>query len=338
MRQESVAILMPPQASLFELATPVGVWGSGRAEVAGKSPFDLVVCTPTPDEATNTTAGLSITGCKELSAARDAELVVVPTWPARELHGPDGSLDSVTVAALRRGCDEIVAFIIEAHSRGATIVGLCLGAFAVAESGLLDSREAVTHWALRDLFCQLFPEVNYNGDPLYVDHGSIVTSAGSAAALDCCLHLVRRRHGATVATQVARSMVTPPHREGNQTQFVPPRDEIDDAGLSTALSLALAYATDHLTEITTMTQLASGAGMSRRSLERAFLSELAVTPAAWLLGQRILRARLILETTNMSIEQVAAEAGLGSAASLQRYFRERMATTPRAYRAAFGTT
>lgn len=332
MRHESIAILVPPFASLYELATPVGVWGSGRAAVDGRSPFRVSVCSPLPGAPTASTAGLSIAGMQSLEAARGADLVVVPTWPVSREDPTGRNLDTEAL----RGCEEIVSLLGQASAWGATVVGLCLGAFAVAESGLLDGTEAVTHWALREQFQERFSAVTYASDPLYVDNGNVVTSAGSAAALDCCLHLVRRSHGERVATQVARSMVTPPHRDGGQTQFVPPPDDDGRNRLSVTLAAAVAYANDNLESLRSVTHLAEAVGTSRRSLERAFAAELSVAPGAWLLSQRLLRARFVLETTRLPIEQAAAAAGFGSAASLQRHFREQLATTPRAYRLAFG--
>lgn len=322
MRQQLVAVLVPPDASLFELATPIAVWGSGRATLNGQSPFQLAVCTPDPHRRTESTAGIQLGGMDPLTAADRADLVLVPTWP---VHGVS--------ASLQEGCALIVEALVAANDRGATVVGLCLGAFAVAEAGLLEGRDAVTHWAHREHFRSRFPDVSYRDEALYVDHGDVVTSAGSAAALDCCLHLVRQVQGVEVATQIARSMVTPPHREGNQTQFVPPDQQHQRVG---SLGTTLGFALKNLDSIHSVADLATGTGMSRRSLERAFALELAVSPAQWLGEQRVVRARLLLETTSMSIDEVAERSGLGSAPSLRRHFRSRLSTTPTAYRAAFG--
>ena len=334
--RQTIAVLVPPEASLFEVATPIGVWGAGRegrgeGRVAGSqddrsvpSPFRLIVASPEPGQATQSTAGILLGGMEPLEAVRDADLVIVPTWPSVE--GP--------------GCTEILECLRDAGERGAIVVGLCLGAFAVAEAGLLDGREAVTHWAHRERFSARFPSVSYQGDALYVDHGDVVTSAGSAAALDCCLHLVRQSHGAKVATTIARSMVTPPHRQGSQTQFVPPEPALNQSGepepgTDRSLAATLEHAMRNLGSIQTVSDLASQIGMSRRSLERAFAEELGVSPAKWLNSQRLLRARLLLETTVLSVDVVAARSGLGSAPSLRRHFRSELSTTPMAYRNAF---
>ncbi len=336
--RQTIAVLVPPEASLFEVATPVGVWGAGRegraeGRAAGsqddssvQSPFRLLVASPEPGQATQSTGGILLGGLQPLDAVRDADLVIVPTWPAVE--GP--------------GCAQILQCLRDAGERGAIVVGLCLGAFAVAEAGLLDGREAVTHWAHRERFSARFPSVSYKGDALYVDHGDVVTSAGSAAALDCCLHLVRQSHGAKVATKIARSMVTPPHRQGSQTQFVPPepalsrgQDGEPEPGMDRTLAATLEHAMQNLGSIQTVSDLASQVGMSRRSLERAFAVELGVSPARWLNSQRLLKARLLLETTVLSVDVVAARSGLGSAPSLRRHFRSELSTTPTAYRNAF---
>lgn len=337
MRQQRVAVLVPPNATLFELATPIGIWGSGRADVDGDSPFDLVVCSPDPEGSTRTTAGLSISGMMPLEAATDADVLVIPTWPI----GPGGGLLSgaLTPHQVAAGCAAIVDVVRNAAGRfeergSGVIAGLCLGAFAVAEAGLLSSREAVTHWAYREVFADKHPDVIFENNALYVDHGTVVTSAGSAAAMDCCLHLIREEHGAEVATQVARSMVTPPHREGSQTQFVPPESVSCDSR-SSSLAAVLEYALSNLEPVSSVNELASVGGMSRRTLERMFAAELGVTPADWLGDQRVLRARLLLETTSLSIDDIARVSGLGSAPSLRRHFRLRLLTTPTAYRNTF---
>ena len=332
--RQVIAVLVPPEASLFEVATPIGVWGAGREgravdnqdESSTQPPFQLIVASPEPSRATQSTAGILLGGLQPLEAVREAGLVIVPTWPAIE----------------QSGCSEILQCLRDAGDRGAIVVGLCLGAFAVAEAGLLDGREAVTHWAHRERFSARFPAVSYKNDALYVDHGDVVTSAGSAAALDCCLHLVRQSHGAKVATKIARSMVTPPHRQGSQTQFVPPEVGMNrgqygesEPGMDRSLAVILEHAIENLGSLRTVGDLAGQVGMSRRSLERAFAEELGVSPAKWLNSQRLLRARLLLETTVLSVDVVATRSGLGSAPSLRRHFRSELSTTPMAYRNAF---
>lgn len=342
MRQFEIAILVPPRASLFELATPIGVWGSGRgATLVETSPFSLTVCGP--DSTIDSNSGLHIGGLRPMAEAKTADMVVVPTWPTSWEANDE---DQAQVGQCGSGqcelgqCEAIVEAIRSANKRGATVVGLCLGAFAVAEAGLLEGREAVTHWAHRERFARLFPAVTYAKDALYVDHGDVVTSAGSAAALDCCLHLVRSKHGAEVATRIARSLVTPPHREGNQTQYVPPNsvsnqpEGSNDDGVG-GLASILHYALSNLDAIGSVADLVDAAGMSRRSLERAFANELAVTPSHWLADQRVHRARVLLETTDLSIEDVATRSGHGSAPSLRRHIRDALGTTPTAYRSAF---
>lgn len=326
MRQQSICVMVPPRASLFELATPVGVWGAGRANHNGEVPFALTAASPSADRPVATTAGLVIGGMVGLGAAAPVDLVVIPTWPVGADLTPPEQAD----------CRAIVAQARAAHERGSTVVGLCLGAFAVAEAGLVDGRQAVTHWAHRDRFSARFPAVTYARDSLYVDLGDVVTSAGSAAALDCCLYLVRQSHGAEVATRLARSLVTSPHRAGNQTQYVPPDTGPGSAGASGHLGRVLAEATGAIGAIITVSDLARRAGMSRRSLERAFAASLAVSPAEWLIDQRVERARLLLEKSEYSVEEVASRVGFGSAATLRRHFRKRLLTTPTAYRAQFG--
>lgn len=330
MRQTSVAIVVPPTATLYELATPIGVWDNTRVRSGAADPFAVTVCSPHSSGSVMSSAGLTIAGFEPLAAAATADLVIVPTWPVAvfELDAPEDN----DAHSVRVGCEDIISELRRAARRGATVVGLCLGAFAVAEAGLVEGREAVTHWAYRRNFSERFPGVRYRDDSLYIDHGDVVTSAGSAAAMDCCLHLVRARHGEHVATGLARSMVTPPHRAGGQTQFVPPSPGTTHAG---TLAVVLDLAMKRLGDLESVADLAAAAQLSRRTLERLFMAELGVSPAAWLVDQRLQRARLLLETSDLSIEAVAQRTGLGTSASLRRHFRANLATTPTAYRQTF---
>jgi len=261
--------------------------------------------------------GIDLAGLVNLDdVAPTADMIIIPTWPIATEPVP-----------LR-----LVETLIAAHANGARLVGLCLGAFATAATGLLDTQAATTHWRYRHQFQTDYPSIRFEPNALYVDLDTCITSAGSAAALDCCIHLLRRDHGADVAARVARSMVTAPHRDGAQSQFAstPPIEYSDDP-----MSSALSTASEQIAAITSVAELAAIAGTSRRSLERHIRDRLGTTPAAWIDEQRIVLACRLLETTNLSIEATAARAGYGSTPTLRRSFRARRGTTPTSYRTAF---
>lgn len=316
MRQK-VVVAVPDGGSLFEIATPLRVWGRDPGEPDWPV-SDLVACAAS----TASTAGtalppLSLAGLADLAThARDADMIIVPTWPVDHTPVPD----------------ELVGGLRAAHDRGARIVGLCLGAFALAAAGLLDGRRAVTHWRYAEDFARRFPSVHWDRDPLYVDLGPVVTSAGSAAALDCCLHLVRTDHGAEAAALVARSLVTAPHRSGGQSQFaaVAPLGTADD-WLGGLLCAALA----ELRAVRSVGDLVTRSAMSRRSLERLFRDRLGCSPRSWLIDQRIQLARNLLETTDLGIEEVADSVGFGSPQALRREFQQALRVSPTSYRRSF---
>ncbi|MCP3935068.1 MAG: AraC family transcriptional regulator, partial [Actinomycetia bacterium] len=247
MRQK-VVVVVPEGGSLFEISTPIGIWGPDRGPIRDFD-VDFVACGVENSDVT-VSAGLALSGLGLLDDhLDDADLIIVPTWPILARPVPPSLSDRLE----------------RAHEQGSRIVGLCLGAFAVASTGLLDGLGAVTHWRYRDRFESMFPLVRFDPNTLYVDHESIVTSAGSAAAIDCCLHLVRRDHGAETAATIARSMVTAPHRSGAQSQFAsaPPIPQGGDS-----LSRALAAAAENIGDIAGVDDLTALAATSRRSLER----------------------------------------------------------------------
>lgn len=315
MTRQRVVSVVPAGGSLFEIATPVGIWGPDRARNANLE-IDFVAC-GLESSTVQIEGGMSLGGLELLAThIGRADVVVVPTWPVSLGPPPDKLVDMLSAA----------------HAGGATIVGLCLGAFAVAPTGLLDGKGAVTHWRYREQFEHSFPDVRFEPDTLYVDNDTVVTSAGSAAAVDCCLHLVRRDHGAEAAATIARSMVTAPHRAGAQSQFAsaPPIEVTDDP-----VSQALALASERIADIGSVDDLAELTKESRRSLERHMQALLGVTPKAWIDEQRIITACRLLETTDHSIDRVATEAGYGSTPTLRRAFQTWRGTTPTAYRTMF---
>ncbi|MER7986603.1 helix-turn-helix domain-containing protein [Streptomyces noursei] len=307
-----VALVRPPQ-STFELGCAAEVFGIERTGIQVRYAFE--VCTERPGPVA-TLAGYDMFVPAGLAALDRADTVVVPGWlPPEEPPAP------AVVRALRR-----------AHDRGARLVSICSGAFALGHAGLLDGRRATTHWARADQLAALFPAVQVDPDVLYVDHGDVATSAGAGAGIDLCLHLVRADHGAGYAAQVARSMVMPPHREGGQLQYTAPPHPIQ---LDGSLAPLLEWMTARLGEPLPVEELAAREGVSARTLARRFADQLGVSPGQWLLARRIAAARELLESTDLPLEAVARRVGLSSPTNLRRRFLRAVGTTPGAYRRAF---
>ena len=251
-----------------------------------------------------------------LDALDRADTVVVPGWlPAEEPPSP------AVVRTLRR-----------AHSCGVRVVSICSGAFALAHAGLLDGRQATTHWALADELAARFPNVQVDPDVLYVDHGDVATSAGAGAGIDLCMHLVRSDQGAGYAAHIARTMVMPPHREGGQMQYSAPPHP---AQIDGTLAPLLEWITERLSEPVTVESLAAHAGVSARTLTRRFGDQLGTSPGQGLLAQRITTARDLLESSGLPLDAIARRVGLSSATNLRRRFLNTLGTTPGAYRRAF---
>jgi transcriptional regulator GlxA family with amidase domain len=304
-----VVALALPDVVAFDLSVPAQVFG--RYE----GPYAFEACAERAGRVPTTT-GFSVHVDRGLEALAQADTVIVPGFdpPAWELSG-------AVLAALRA-----------AHARGARVGSICTGAFALAEAGLLDGRRATTHWAHAARLARMYPAVEVDPDVLYVDEGDVVTSAGVAAGIDLCLHLVRHDAGAEAANAIARQIVVAPHRDGGQAQFVDaPLPAADERGLAPTRAGAL----DRRREPLTVAAMAVHAGCSERTFARRFRSETGTTPLQWLLRERVLHARRLLEATDLAIEDVACEAGFGTAASLRTHFRRSTATSPVAYRRAF---
>lgn len=311
-RHRVVALVSPPQ-STFELSCAAEVFGLSRAGLA--NPYEFQVCAENPGPVA-TLAGYDMAVAAGLDALRTADTVVIPGWQ------PPGTAASPAVrTALRR-----------AYRRGARIVAICSGAFLLAEAGLLDGRRATTHWRLAEQLAHRFPAVEVAADVLYVDHGDVATSAGTAAGIDLCLHLVRSDQGVAYAAQVARHMVMPPHREGGQLQYAP---AAATAPPGTSLAPVLEWAAGRIDEPLSIDDLAARARMSPRTLARRFTEQLGVSPGRWLLAQRLSAARALLEETDLAVETISARVGLSSATNLRRRFHRAVGTTPAAYRRAF---
>lgn len=305
-----VVALVRPVQSTFELGCAVEVFGTRRPGVSQH--YEFAVCTQTPG-LVPTSAGYAISVSQDLSALESADTVIIPGWLPVE-----APLSARVRSAL-----------LLAHERGARLVTICSGVFALARTGLLDGRSATTHWGRAEQLRREFPQVRVEPDRLYVDHGDVATSAGAGAGFDLCLHLVRKDHGAAHAALLARHMVMPPHREGGQAQYVPsssPGDVLD--GL-------LVWAGARLATPLSVEDMATHLGVSPRTLTRRFAGQLGTSPGAWLLSRRVAAARAMLEETDLPVEAIAARVGLNSAVNLRRRFRAQVGTTPGAYRRAF---
>jgi transcriptional regulator GlxA family with amidase domain len=310
-----VAVVAFDRISPFHLSVPCVVFGEDRSG-GGLPEFDFRVCAAETGALT-TTAGFSIAVTHGLETLADAHTIIVPSWRDPGEAPPAALLDALRAA----------------HARGAQLVGLCLGAFVLAAAGILEGRPASTHWAWADDFARRYPRVRLDPDVLYVDDGNVMTSAGTAAGLDCCLHVLRKMCGAQVANYVARRLVVPPHRQGGQAQFVqqpmPPNLRGD------RLSGLLDWVSGNLDMPHTLDTLAGRALMSRRTFTRRFRLATGTTVGAWLLAQRLARAQQLLESSDASVEAIAGIAGFGSTASLRQHFADAFRTSPSAWRREF---
>jgi transcriptional regulator GlxA family with amidase domain len=313
MTRHTVAIVAPDGVSPFHLAVPCAVFAEDHP---GGPAFRCLVCRLERGPIA-TTAGFRIDAAFDLDALDQAQTIIVPTWPDPDRQPPAALLD-----ALRR-----------AHGRGAQVVGLCLGTYVLAAAGLLDGRRATTHWVAADDFARRFPRVHLDPDVLYVDEGQILTSAGTAAGLDCCLYLLRRMAGIEAANRVARRLVVPPHRTGGQAQFIPRPLPADSR--TSGLSDLIAWTRAHLDQPHDLDTLAERARMSRRTFTRHFRQMTGMTVLGWLLNERLALSQHLLETTDRSIELVAEEAGFGSAMSFRHHFRLAFGVSPTTWRRTF---
>ena len=314
-RAPIVAVVAFDGISPFHLSVPCIVFGDDFS-AGGLPRFDLRVCAAAPGTL-RTTAGFTMNAPHGLEAIAAADIVIVPTWSD----------------ALQTPIDPLLDALRAAHARGAQMVGLCLGAFILAAAGILDGRPATTHWAWAERFARRYPAIRVDAAVLYVDDGDVLTSAGTAASLDCCLHLLRRRYGACAANYVARRLVVPPHRQGSQAQFVEQPVGID--ARDGRMSALLGWVQQHLSEPHSLDSLAERALMSRRTFTRRFKQATGTTVGAWLLGARLARAQQLLETTEESIDGIAQTARFGSAVSLRQHFAQAFNTSPSAYRREF---
>lgn len=308
-----VAVVAFEGISPFHLSVPCVVFGEG---LAPDSPFDLVVCSVDPAPV-RTSAGFALTALPSLRALQKADVVIVPSWRDVNERPPEALLRALRAA----------------HARGALIVGLCLGSHVLAEAGLLAGGRATTHWEYAPLFAQRFTDVKVEADVLYVQEGRVLTSAGTAAGLDACLHLVRLQLGGERANQLARRLVIPPHREGGQSQYI--QQPLPKARTGTRLGRLMDEVRARLHESHSLDSLAHEAGLSRRTLTRQFKALTGTSVQVWLLAERVQLAQRLLERGPLSIERVAEQAGFGSAESFRLQFRQSVGVSPSQWRKTF---
>jgi transcriptional regulator GlxA family with amidase domain len=308
-----VAALVCEGVAPFELGVLCEAWGIDRTDTGGPT-FDFSVCAAEPGRVT-TSMGFGLEVEHGLDKVAEADLVTVPAKPR------DEATPAPVLEALRA-----------AYDRGARLLSVCTGAFVLGEAGLLDGRECTTHWRYVDELEDRFPKARVNCSVLYVDEDPVLTSAGSAAGLDACLHLIRKEYGARVANDVARRMVVPPQREGGQAQFVQTPVAVPSGD---TLRPLLAWMQEHLDEEMDVASLARRASMSPRTFARRFRAETGTTPHQWVTSQRLLLAEQLLEESEASIDLVASRSGFGNAATLRHHFAAARGTTPQAYRRTF---
>ncbi len=300
----------------FEFGVAVEVFGLSRPEM-GPDWYRFAVA-GIDDGEMRATGGVRFVVDGSLELLSQADTIIVPGWRGVETPVP---------AAL---CDALN----KAHDRGARILSICSGVFVLAAAGLLSGKRATTHWRYTDILKQRYPDILVTPDVLYVDEGNVLTSAGSAAGLDLCLHLIRRDFGIVAANMVARRLVVPPHRDGGQAQFI--TQAVPKPHESSRLGPLLDHMRAHLGGDHSVDVLAARAGMSTRTFLRRFEATTGLTPSRWLLAERLTRARDLLEMSDASIETVAGIAGFGTSATLRHHFRKHLSTTPAAYKEAFG--
>jgi transcriptional regulator GlxA family with amidase domain len=314
-----VVVLALPGVIPFELAIAARVFGAALGP-SGRALYSVTTCT-LDGRPVQTADDYSIAVNHDASALRTAQTVVIP--PARDQSIFDGDQLSPPVSAA-------LALIPE----GTRVMAICTGAFVLAAAGMLDGRRVTTHWQEAPLLQQLRPGVRVDADVLFVDDGDLLTSAGVAAGVDLCLHVIRHDHGSEVANEVARSCVVPPWRDGGQAQYI--RRPVPEPSESTT-ARARAWALEHLDRPVTLAELAEQARMSVRTFTRRFRDEVGLSPGQWLVGQRVEHARTLLESTDLPIDQVAERAGFGTAASLRQHLGASTGISPHAYRRTFHT-
>lgn len=312
--RHTVAVAVTEGAPIFEISIPVEIFGRLRPGMPDLG-YDVRVCNPESGPALSGGGFLAPTG-DTYATLTTADTVIVPAVRDATVEPPPDLVEAVQAA----------------HANGARVASLCSGAFVLAAAGLLDGRRATTHWVYGEEFRTRFPAVDFDPAVLYIDHGDVLTSAGTTAGIDLCLAMIATDHGADVANTLARRLVAPTHRSGGQAQYV----ETPAAGVGRdSLSPLLDWMLTNLAEPLTVADLARQANLAERTLIRRFHTAVGTTPGKWLTAQRVLHARRLLETTDLPVERVASAAGLGGAANLRHHFTEVVGVAPSDYRRSF---
>ena len=308
-----IVLLTIPGLAPFEFGVICEIFGIDRSESGGPT-FDFTIATADPGPV-RTSLGFDMFIQNGLDVAADADLIAVPA------HG------------IERVDERYLEVIRAAEARGAWVLSVCSGAFALAQAGILHGRKATTHWMHTTKLAEWYPATEVDADVLFVEDRKVVTSAGTAAGIDAALHIVRRELGAAATNVIARRMVVPPQRDGGQSQYI--QSPVQECK-SDSFAIVTEWMLEHLDEDLTVDQLARRALMSSRTFARRFRADMGTTPAAWLNRQRILRAQQLLEETDYSLEIVAQDTGFGTAAVMRHHFLKVLQTTPTSYRRTFG--
>ncbi|MCM3897761.1 helix-turn-helix domain-containing protein [Gordonia sputi] len=309
-----VAAILHGNVALFEFGVLNEVFGLDRTGYGGP-PFDFRICAPDPSQPLSIGNGASIVATHGLDAARDVDLVAIPGGSTSGEY-PEEVLDTVRAVV----------------DNGGRVLTVCSGAFVAAAAGLLDGRRCTTHWAYGEKLARMYPAARVDTDVLFVDDGPVTTSAGTAAGIDAALHLVREEIGHEAANLIARRMVVPPHRDGGQRQFVDtPIPECGSQGFAEMLN----WLVENLDREVRVDEMAARMHMSPRTFARRFGDEVGVSPHKWLTEQRVAHARRLLETTSLPMEQIATQAGFGSATLLRHHFASAVGVSPATYRRRF---
>lgn len=309
----TVAIVASEGFSTFHFSVPLILFGAGTGE---KSRFTRYICAENPGLIWSK-EGTAVHATHDFGMLAQSDIVIVPFWR---------QVDEKPSPALLEA-------LVKARINGATLVGLCLGTFVLAYAGVLDHRQAATHWEFEKAFQRLFPQVNLDVNVLYTEDDGIITSAGTAAALDCCLYVIRQHCGASVANQIARRMVTPPYRDGGQAQYI--EYSVPHQTGDNRINQLLAYLQANLELPHSIDNLAVQAAMSRRTLTRHFQKATGMSLGEWITRERIRRSQLLLETSELSIERVAERSGFQSSVTFRQVFREKMGVSPLEWRRTF---